>query len=682
MARGAGSGGGVLLFEGSQSQRQRQSFRPMQLLHVLGIWCRRRYHGAGVVARDKDPGVATALRPYQEECISTCLEEFSRGITRQAVSLPVGSGKTVVFANLISRLPEIGPGGKKVLILAHRDELLTQAQRQIQRFAPRLRVSIERGRYNCDHESDDVIIASVATLGRGLTNDRLSKFDPRRFKAIIIDEAHHAVAESYMRIMKHFGVEPIDRVEPSQVEGDIDNSSSSSSSSREAVSSATTRAATNSSLLVWGCSATFSRNDELALGSLFQKIVYHLDISRLIREGWLCRAEFREIYTEVDLEKVSVRRGDFDLSQLNLAINTLTRNELVAATWHKVAFEEQKRRATIVFALDVDHACNLSRAFLELGIATEIITGETPEVDRRRILENFAQGRVPVLLNCAVLTEGTDLPITDCVVLTRPTCNSNLYTQMVGRGLRRHEGKEYCLVLDFIDRLRSRNRSLANFPSLFAARRETTSQAREGEEGVSKPRVRRGFADIDAGAVAVRIQSRGDSNASRPSSPGYGLAWIQVDTHLFALQHRTSSFMLDLDRNSPEMATLYSLEELRTPSKYGRIAFTRTSIRSEPLPVYTVVPELVQILSSSQVLDVYRADAYWRRHRPPSPQQRAYLGHIFTTIPGVDPSLIEGFYGWSMGRVSDLIAKYRLRRFYLRKPFLDFEDFLSGVSHY
>lgn len=665
MWRGGSSGSGGVMFQSSTRcavhwYRFPSYDRNSLLLASLLSWSKR-YDSTMVSVSNDSRSVSMTLRPYQEECINTCLEEFAKGITRQAVSLPVGSGKTVVFANLISRLPEIGPGGKKVLVLAHREELLAQAQRQIQRYAPHLQVSIERGKYSCDHENDNVIIASVPTLGRNLTNGRLQRFDPHQFKAIIIDEAHHAVAESYMRIMKHFGVEPI---APGQEQhSDL----------------GTVVPAKQPALLVWGCSATFSRNDDLALGTLFEKIVYHLDISRLMQEGWLCRAEFREIYTKVDLEQVKVRKGDFDSSQLNLAINTPIRNDLVAATWHKVAFEEHKRRSTLIFALNVDHACNLSKSFLQLGIPTAIITGETAEVERRRILDGFSKGSVPVLLNCAVLTEGTDLPITDCIVMTRPTCNSNLYTQMVGRGLRKHKDKEYSLVLDFIDRLRSKNRTLVSFPSLFAARKEV--EQHNDKDDSPTVRVRRGYAEINADDVAVKIRTR-DSRSRLPSSPGFGLAWVQIDSHMFALPNSKSSFVLELDRNAPEMAILYSLTETRKPPIYGRIAFDRITIRNEFSLVYKVVPELLQILSNDQRLDAYRADAYWRRQRPMSQQQRVYLWRIIKSIPNVEASLVKDFFSWSVGRASDLISKYRLRYYYLRKPFTNLDDLLSGVDHY
>ncbi len=401
------------------------------------------------------------LRPYQEECIATSLSAYANGVRRQAVSLPVGSGKTVIFANLIARLQPPTPEATRVLVLAHREELLAQAERQIRRFAPHLRCAIEKGRQRSGEEAD-VVIASVPTLGRVDSMHRLRRLDPAQFKAIIIDEAHHSVAATYMRIFRHF------RVISEEDVNDIEGAKETEDAGDKAAAEGEPAAAPD--LLVWGCSATLSRNDELVLGRVFERIVYHKDLKSMMEEGWLCPADTKEIYTDVDLQRVALKGGDFDQKQLSLAIDTPTRNDLIAGMWLKIAKEQYDRRATIVFALNVQHAQNLAAAFAKLAISTAIITGKTPDVERTDTLERFARGEIAVLLNCAVLTEGTDLPITDCIVMTRPTCNTNLYIQMVGRGLRKHPEKQSCLVLDFIDRFRSKGRTLISFPSLVAAR--------------------------------------------------------------------------------------------------------------------------------------------------------------------------------------------------------------------
>ncbi|KAJ1974309.1 DEAD DEAH box helicase [Dimargaris xerosporica] len=220
------------------------------------------------------------LRPYQQECINVCLARLQEGIQRQAVSLPVGSGKTVIFSHLIARIPPRHPMATQVLVLAHREELLHQACRQIARHAPHLKVDLEQGS-NYAATNADVIVASVASLGRQ-NSPRLQRLDPQRFKAIIIDEAHHAVADTYLRVLRHF----------------------------DAMHAQT-------SIFVWGCSATLKRHDHLALSQAFDYISFHLDFTRMIEEKWLCHLKAVSVHTGSDISNVRKVAGDFAIKQLS-----------------------------------------------------------------------------------------------------------------------------------------------------------------------------------------------------------------------------------------------------------------------------------------------------------------------------------------------------------------------------
>lgn len=545
---------------------------------------------------------------------------------------------------MISRLPPRSNGANKVLVLAHREELLTQAKRQIERFAPHLKVSIERGRYWSNHDEDDVIVASVPTLGRCDSGERLERFNPESFKAIIIDEAHHSVADTYLRIVKHFQTIP-----------------------------------TESDVLVWGCSATFRRNDELILGSVFDKIVYHVDIATMMKEGWLCEAVTKEIYTDVDLKKVKISRGDFETKGLSLAIDTPVRNDLVAGMWKQIAQDEHGRKATIVFALNVAHARNLAESFAKLDVTVALITSETNEAIRQTILEEFSAGKIPLLINCAVLTEGTDLPITDCVVMTRPTCNSNLYVQMVGRGLRRHEGKTYCLVLDFIDQIRSQSRSLITFPSLLGSR-----QSQEDE--VPKNVVRNQFkaAEVDPDKISVRVRTI-NALEKPTAAPGYGLAWILLDNYHFALTSTKGIFILALSPENRTCGKIYRVFECRTPvpdPKKSRKYYETKALTMGWLPVHQIIPILIEVLESEGILDSARIDSYWRRIRPMTDNQRKFIFRLLAMIPGIDSTFIKQVHSWSIGRASDLITKYYLRTRLLKSPLVSFEDYISGVESY
>ncbi|KAJ2701408.1 DEAD DEAH box helicase [Coemansia sp. IMI 203386] len=351
---------------------------------------------------------AHTLRPYQSECIDKCLQSLEQGIRRQAVSLPVGSGKTVIFSNLIRRIPPPSPIASKVLVLAHREELLVQAATQIQRASPDLIVDIDQGR-RVANPAADVIVASVPTLGRS-HSDRLLKYDPMRFKCLIIDEAHHAAAESYSKIIEHF-----DRT------GD---------------------------LVVWGCSATLHRYDGLKLTKAFDKIVYQKHFIQMIKDKWLCGMRIVTVKTCSTIDRVRKLNGDFATSSLSTAVNNDERNLAVIKAYDKYA---RKRSSTLVFAVDVKHAVSLRDEFRAFGIHAEAVLGKTSIAERERILADFRNRKLPVLVNCGILTEGTDIPNIDCVMMARPTRSPVLFQQMIGRGMRLSPGKTDCLVVDFVD---------------------------------------------------------------------------------------------------------------------------------------------------------------------------------------------------------------------------------------
>ncbi|KAJ2906739.1 DEAD DEAH box helicase, partial [Coemansia aciculifera] len=351
---------------------------------------------------------AHTLRPYQQECIDTCLALLQAGVRRQAVSLPVGSGKTVVFSNLIQQVPAPTEQATKTLVLAHREELLEQAARQIRTASPQLNVAIDQGS-RLANPAADVIVASVATLGR-VHSSRLQRHDASRYKCIIIDEAHHAAAASYTRVLKHFQGE----------EGPF----------------------------VWGCSATLHRHDGLRLSDVFEDIVYQKPFLEMIREGWLCPMRITTVRTECRIDGVRSQAGDFATAALSQAVNVDARNLAIVRAHENLAKE---RKSTLVFAVDVAHAQELVSAFIHYGTKAEAVLGTTPTAERERILSDFRAGVLPVLVNCGILTEGTDIPNIDCVMMARPTRSSVLFQQMLGRGMRNSPGKQNCLVIDFID---------------------------------------------------------------------------------------------------------------------------------------------------------------------------------------------------------------------------------------
>ena len=376
------------------------------------------------------------LRPYQRECIQRIVDSYKANRRRVLVSLPTGTGKTVVFASF----PRALRMKKKMLILAHRDELLEQAREKLLTIDPEITVTIEQAERRADPNAQ-VVIASVPTLGRA-GGKRLEALEPEAFSIIVVDEAHHAVAKTYRRIFEHFGV-------------------LSDAALRSELSSPSTRSPSPSSILLVGFTATPRRGDGRGLGEVFEDIVYARGIEEMIREGWLCPITGWRITTDVDLDQVEVRSGDFVESQLARAINQRSRNDAVLDAYSKYA----SGRRAIVFCADVAHAKAMADTFASAGIDAQAVWGEMSRDARREALESLRTGATKVLTNCNVLTEGFDEPRVECVVMARPTKSRLLYAQMIGRGTRLHTGKTHLTVIDVADN--SREHSLAGIHNVL-----------------------------------------------------------------------------------------------------------------------------------------------------------------------------------------------------------------------
>lgn len=373
----------------------------------------RNFSGSGI-----QRGAKFALRKYQEDCINTCAEAINtKGKMRIGVSLPTGSGKTVVFTHLIPKIkPKEGQGGK-VLILVHKSELAIQASEACQRYLPDQNVQIDMGsKFKLDWDNDpDVIVGSVPTLGRS-DNGRLAQLRPEEFKLIIIDECHHSSANSYISVLNHFNA-----------------------LSKE------------SKVPIIGFSATFNREDEKNLDSVFDEVVFHVDIFELLKMNYISDAKLTNVLLDSsDLSTVSTNsNGEFVLRSLSNEINKPTNNEIVLRTYMKL-LQDYDMKSTLVFAVDIAHVNDLYDVFQKYGVRCSKLSSETPADERREIIHNFKAGYTKVLINCGILTEGTDIPNIDCILLVRPTNSRNLLSQMIGRGLRLHPGKECCHIIDFV----------------------------------------------------------------------------------------------------------------------------------------------------------------------------------------------------------------------------------------
>jgi len=337
------------------------------------------------------------LRPYQQEARAAVENEWEQGNDRTLLVLPTGCGKTIVFAKISEdRVRQ----GDRVLILAHRGELLDQAADKI-KTATGLICSTEKAEQSClDSQSQwfRITVGSVQSLMR---QSRLDRFDPGHFQTIIIDEAHHAVSDSYQRVLDYF-----------------------------------------SGAKVLGVTATPDRGDMRELGSVFDSLAYEYTLPRAIKEGYLTPIKAVTIPLKLDLSGVGIQSGDFKPGDLDTALDPYL---------YQIAGEMKKyckNRKTVVFLPLIKTSQKFRDILNDAGFHAAEVNGNSE--DRAEILEDFDKGRYNVLCNSMLLTEGWDCPSVDCIIVLRPTKVRSLYCQMVGRGTRLCEGKEHLLLLDFL----------------------------------------------------------------------------------------------------------------------------------------------------------------------------------------------------------------------------------------
>jgi superfamily II DNA or RNA helicase len=335
------------------------------------------------------------LRPYQVEACNAVHGEWEGDRLKTVVNLPTGTGKTIIMGKIAD--DEANKGGR-VLVLAHREELLTQASDKIKKLTGRDTV-LEKAENRSFGSSIPITVASVQSIAQ---EKRLIQFPKDYFSTMIIDEAHHALSDTYQRVANHFD-----------------------------------------GAHVMGLTATPDRGDKKNLGEYFNSMAYEYTMTQAIKDGYLVPIKAQMIPLQVNLANVKVSNGDYAAGDIGCALEPYL--EQIADEMVPYCME---RKRTLVFLPLVETSKKFCEMLKKRGIRAAEVNGNS--ADREQILSDFESGKYQVLCNSMLLTEGYDNPAVDCIVVLRPTRVRGLYQQMIGRGTRLYPGKEDLLILDFL----------------------------------------------------------------------------------------------------------------------------------------------------------------------------------------------------------------------------------------
>lgn len=334
------------------------------------------------------------LRPYQAEAKQAILAAWDEGYRKTLLVLPTGCGKTVVFSSVTENQVN---RGHRVLIMAHRGELLDQAANKLKETSG-LNAVLEKAESSCFGSALPVTVGSVQSLAQ---EKRLARFPSNYFQDIIVDEAHHCLSGSYRRVLDHFP-----------------------------------------EANVLGVTATPDRGDKKDLGAYFDSLAYEYSMTDAIHDGYLCPIKAQMIPLQLDIKGVGISNGDYSLQDIGHALDPYL--EQIASEMATYC----KGRKTLVFLPLISTSQRFCTMLNAAGLNAAEVNGCSE--DRAEILADFDAGRYDVLCNSMLLTEGWDCPSVDCIVVLRPTKVRSLYQQMVGRGMRLSPGKEHLLLLDFL----------------------------------------------------------------------------------------------------------------------------------------------------------------------------------------------------------------------------------------
>lgn len=533
------------------------------------------------------------LRDYQKDCLARIRDAECRGVRRQVVVHPTGAGKTVVFASLIREKLAAG-SGLRALVLAHRDELIEQACRKLVTVWPESRGLVGVVKAERDDLGARIAVASVQSLCRPA---RLAAYAEWGLPLVTVtDEAHHSPARSYLRIYEALSLLPGQDI---------------------------------GGRLHLGVTATPDRLDKVGLKHVFEEVVHALTISFLIESGYLVPVRGVLVPVDIDLDQARVdpETGDFTDASLARVVESPEVIEAIAKAW----LERGEGRQTVAFTPSVASARMLAEALRSAGVAAAWVSGETPEEERRRTLQRFADGEITVVVNCGVLTEGYDCPEMSCVLVARPTKSRALYQQMVGRGLRLAPwiGKADCLVLDVAGS--SLKHKLVTVASL-EGKEPGEPASSSSEEGEERGRGRRLTVYTGAEKVVGMIT---------------GFGWHKLREDFFALLAPSVNQALGVKRGRDGDWVAF----VKDLSREGSASWEIVAKGPDRGYVFGAAEGRAALVGDPRLL---REDARWRG-LPPSEQQISFL-QILAERRGVrdfEPPRTRG-------EASDLITKWRL----------------------
>jgi superfamily II DNA or RNA helicase len=544
----------------------------------------------------------TELRPYQREALSHLQHRLEDGWRRVYIELPTGTGKSTIAAAFAAQRLTCG----RILALVHRKNLVQQLAETFRREGLEVGLVMEGERTL----HTPVVVATVQSLTSAATQDLLAA-NPIPIRTVLIDEAHHAVPGSdYERILI-----------------DIEH------------------AASERAVVTVGMTATPYRTDEKSMLDLLPVCAFTRTIPEMVREGWLAPLTWQPVQIDLNLDEVSTTRqnGELDYAETTLARHLL--HEAITARIIGHAASRIGQRPTLVFAATVQHAKHLCAAFRARGYEAAVVSGDTSRKQQDKLFASWRAGTIQVVCNCALLTEGFDFPGVAALVIARPTLSPGLYMQMLGRGMRKAEGKTDCLVLDVVGNQPDPRRQVV-LPHVIGVEEQPGD-----EQQVRRGRARELLRHILGGQGETQLALLDPLGRSR-------YRWNDYSGGYFAVINDHTIAIIDRD---PGRSGLYRSRLYTRPP--GRPADHRW-IEERLLPLRQQIALLHEATSTISHERLAGKEAAWL-NKPASERQLKRLEHKDKRLPGWARKA-----RWTQRDASAAISYYQWREVLLHPPAL------------